>query len=75
MDKKIFSSLLPGMSRLSTDDGWYLLWDIKTATLDLEFYDNGKMEWFFRNRETKEVAGGEDFNSLNEFLGDRVTYG
>jgi len=48
------------MQRGESRDYWYLAWDLGPHHMEIELHDDGKFEWFYKNRETNQLAGSED---------------
>ncbi len=50
--------MLPVIAR--TDNGWNLTWDTEAEHLELDLFDNGLVDWFWRSRLNDEYDGNED---------------
>lgn len=51
-------AVLPIISR--REDRWHISWDCEAEYLEVELFDAGLMEWFWRSRLNDETDGSEN---------------
>lgn len=48
------------LTQPTVDGAVQLCWDSGTRVFDVDVFPDGTLEWFFRDRKTKEIAGTDD---------------
>ena len=65
-------SMLPSITRIDRDTGrgWGFVWDVDRVMLELELFDDGTVDWFWRDRTNNEYGGSEEPKPCGEVFAD-----
>lgn len=68
LNKHFGKELLPPLTAVTADGAIQLSWDSGKQYFDIELLPDGCVLWFFRDRDTREIAGTDDETPLFRVL-------